>query len=808
MRISYQWLCEYLPVTVEPEKISRILTAVGLEVENMYAYEEYPGGLKGLVIGEVLRVEKHPNADKLYITNVNTGEETPRQIVCGAPNVAAGQKVIVALPGTTIYPVKGEPLTIKNAKIRGVESFGMICAEDEIGMGTSHDGIMVLPDEAPAGMPASEYFKPYSDIIFEVAVTPNRMEAMSHLGIAREICAYLSHHEKESLGPKNPLHAPFHADGNDTSFSVHIENTKACLRYCGILITGVTIQDSPDWLQKKLKAVGLRPINNVVDITNYILYETGQPLHAFDAGKISGKKIIVKNLPAGTVFTTLDDKPRTLHEDDLMICDEKEGLCMAGVFGGKDSGVTFSTTQVFLESACFDAVTIRKTSFRHGLRTDSAMRFEKGADVSATLPVLKRAAIMIKEICGGRIASQPIDVYPHPVPKKEVYLKWHFLKKLSGKNYHPDAVKNILERLEYDIIKETVDDLVVAVPFHKPDVTLPADIVEEIVRIDGLDHIEIPETVTMTPAVSEETDSDAYREKTANWLSAQGFFEIITNSIVQSAWYDEEEQQNMVKMLNSLNAELNILRNRLLESILQVVVHNLNHKNNHLRLYEFGKAYYKTAQGQYAEEEQLGLAVTGLIRQQQWKHKSEPADIYYLKGILESLFAINGVKAEEASVTEHSRLASCICYQLQGQVLAGAGEVKKTVLEKFDIKQPVYYAWVRWPLLMQQAVRQHIKAAELPRFPSVQRDLSFLVPKEIAWKKIDEVIRRQALQKLTHWHLFDLFEGEKIGAGKKSVAVNFTFRDEQKTLTDKEIDGWMETLMKALQTELNAEIRK
>jgi phenylalanyl-tRNA synthetase beta chain len=482
MTISYNWLSEYLPASIEPERLSRILTSVGLEVERFEKYEEVKGGMKGLVIGEVLSTEKHPNADKLTLTKVNIGNGEPLQIVCGAPNVEAGQKVIVAPVGATIYPTTGEPLTMKVAKIRNIDSYGMICAEDEIGLGTSHDGIMVLPADIAAGIKASAYFKPYTDYVYEIGLTPNRMDAMSHWGVARDVCAYLSHHDKKSYKPKLPAVNGFKNDNNSLKIEVTVENNIACPRYSAISIANVTIKESPQWLQKKLKSIGQRPINNIVDITNYIQHETGQPLHAFDAGRIKGKKVIIKNLPEGSKFITLDEKERKLSAEDLMICDSEGGICIAGVFGGLHSGVTTTTKNIFLESAHFDGVSIRKTSFRHGLRTDAASRFEKGTDISATVNVMKRAALMIKEICGGEIASGVIDIYPAPKEKTQVTLKYHYLKKLSGKNYHPDSVKNILTTLGFEIAREGIDDLTIAVPYHKPDISLPADIVEEILN--------------------------------------------------------------------------------------------------------------------------------------------------------------------------------------------------------------------------------------------------------------------------------------------------------------------------------------
>jgi len=808
MTISYKWLSEYLPVTVEPERLSRILTSIGLEVESMDNYEEVKGGLKGLFIGEVLTTEKHPNADKLTLTTVNIGTGEPLQIVCGAPNVAAGQKVVVATVGTTIYPASGDPLTMKVAKIRSVESHGMICAEDEIGLGSSHAGIMVLPADVKVGTLASEYFEPYDDIIYEIGLTPNRMDAMSHWGVARDVCAYLSHHDKKDIKPKLPYSNGFKADNNSLVIDVKVENETACPRYSAVSISKVTVKESPKWLQQKLKAIGLRPINNIVDITNYIQHETGQPLHAFDADAITGKKVIVKNLPEGTAFITLDEKERKLSAEDLMICDEKEGMCIAGVFGGIHSGVSESTTSIFLESAFFDGVTIRKTSFRHGLRTDAASRFEKGTDISATVNVLKRAALMIKEIAGGEIASEIIDIYPNQKAKAEVAIKYHFLKKLSGKNYHPDAVKNILGSLGFEILKEGIDELRVAVPYHKPDISLPADLVEEVLRIDGLDNVEIPEAITITPSVEENYATETYREKTANYLVGLGFNEIMTNSITNAAYFSEEELEQMVKMMNSLSAELNILRNSLFETALEVVAHNLNHRNSSLRLFEFGKAYSTSGSGKYAEEEKLCIVITGNTQDDSWKQKVKQADLYFLKGVVIAVLQSLGIKADSIEIVTVPKLDNHFVFKLNGQIIAGAGEVAKKVLAKFDIKQPVFFTGLNWSLLAGLAAQQKAAVKEIPRFPAVQRDVAMIVPKQLAYEEVEKTVQKIKLNKLQEVKLFDIFESEKLGADKKSLAVNFTFLDEEKTLTDKEIDGWMSKIMTALEKELQAEIRK
>jgi len=808
MTISYKWLSEYLPVKVEPERLSRILTSIGLEVESMEKYEEAKGGLKGLVIGEVLSTEKHPNADKLTLTKVSIGNGEPLQIVCGAPNVEAGQKVVVAPVGTTIYPAAGEPLTMKVAKIRSVESYGMICAEDEIGLGTSHEGILVLSKDARVGSTAVEYFKPYEDWIYEIGLTPNRMDAMSHWGVARDVCAYLSHHDKKGIKPKLPNSNGFKTDNNSLAIQVRIENETACPRYSGISIGNVAIKESPKWLQQRLKAIGLRPINNIVDITNFIQHETGQPLHAFDADAIAGKKVIAKNLPEGTKFVTLDEKERKLSKEDLMICNEKEGMCIAGVFGGLDSGVTEQTKNIFLESACFDAVSIRKTSFRHGLRTDAASRFEKGTDISATVNVLKRAALMIKEICGGEIASDVIDIYPEPKEKVQVAIKYHYLKKLSGKNYHPDSVKDILVSLGFEIVKEGIDELRVAVPYHKPDISLPADLVEEILRIDGLDNVAIPDAITITPAVEDNYALEVYKEKIANYLVGLGFYEIMTNSITNSAYFSEEELTSAVKMLNNLSAELNILRPSMLETGLEAIAHNLNRKNNDLRFFEFGKTYSTSGSGKYNEPGHLCLYLTGKNLEEGWRSKSSATDFYVLKGIVVKVLQLLGLSIESFDLLQHLKFETGLQAKLKGEIILQAGIVSKKTLARFDIKQPVFFADLNWDLLSQFAAASKPAIKQIPKFPAVQRDLAIIVPKQLEYGEIEKAVQKVKLNKLQGIKLFDIFESEKLGAGKKSMAVNFTFLDEEKTLTDQEIDDWMNKIMSTLEKDLQAEIRK
>jgi phenylalanyl-tRNA synthetase beta chain len=804
MTISYNWLSEYLPEQVEPEKLSKILTAIGLEVESMEAFEEIKGGLQGLVIGEVMECEKHPDADKLSLTKVNIGADELLQIVCGAPNVAIGQKVVVATIGATIYPSTGEPLTMKKAKIRGSESHGMICAEDEIGMGYGHAGILILPTDVKVGTTAAEYFGTYQDIIFEIGLTPNRMDAMCHVGVAKDVCAYLSHHNKKDTLVRSPFKNSFKVEHQGLQFEVVVENTDACQRYAGVSIQGVTIAESPKWLQQKLKAIGVKSINNIVDITNYILHETGQPLHAFDADVIEGKKVIIKNLPEGTPFISLDEKERKLSGNDLMICDSNETpMCIGGVFGGLNSGVKPTTKNIFLESAWFNPISIRKSSLHHGLRTDAATRFEKGVDISNTLNVLKRAAMLIKEIAGGEIASDTIDVYPTPKEKTEVALKYHYLKKLSGKNYHGDTVKDILSSLGFEIIKEGMDELWVKVPFSKPDISIPADLVEEIMRIDGLDNVEIPQYITIAPAIETLAHQHKYQEKVSNYLVGLGFNEIFTNSITNSAYFDDVTLQTTVKMMNNLSAELDVLRPSMLQTGLQTIAHNINRKNTNICFYEFGKTYSTTEVGKYAEANHLCLYITGNKTLDSWNTKATKTDIYFAKGVAQQILSITGLSINEVVIENNT-----ILLKKGNDIIAEVKEVEKTDTAKMDIKQAVFYADINWDRLIQLTKKQQLMYAEIAKYPAVQRDLAVVVDKALTYQQIEKATYATKINKLKSINLFDVFESEKLGAGKKSMAVSFTFLDEEKTLTDKEIDGMMSKIISSYEKELGAEIRK
>lgn len=807
MTISYNWLSEYLPVRVEPERLSEILTSIGLEVESMKRYESVLGGLRGVVVGEIVACEKHPNADKLKVTKVSTGDATPLQIVCGAPNAAVGQKVLVAPVGTTIYPLNGHPLTMKVATIRNVESHGMICAEDELGIGNNHDGIIVLPDKLQAGTPAAEYFKPYEDIIYEIGLTPNRMDAMSHLGVAKDICAYLTHHDKHPLNANIPFNRAFYPDHTGLTIDVSIENRDACQRYAGVSITGVTVQGSPKWLSDRLQAIGLRPVNNIVDITNYVLHETGQPLHAFDADTLTGRKLIVKKLPEGTSFVTLDEKERKLSSGDLMICNAEEAVCIAGVFGGVGSGVKDTTSNVFLESAWFNPADIRRTSFRHNLRTDAATRFEKGVDISNTVNVLKRAALLIKEIAGGEIASAITDSYPAPKPKTEVVLNLAYLKKLSGKDYSMSAVKNILEALGFETVEEGMETIRLKVPYSKPDILLPADIAEEILRIDGYDNIAIPSAITITPSI-EIHHKARLKEKISSYLAGLGFNEILTNSITNSAYFSNEVLSTAVKMINSLSADLNIMRPSMIESGLQAVSYNLNRRNTNLQLFEFGKTYAGKAIGNCEERNHLCLYVSGNRSNDAWKGKGAVADFYFLKGVVNAILQLLGIPLSDYIQIQTDYFDYGLKLILNDTPALELGRIEQNVLKKFDIRQPVFVADFSWDVLMQTISGVNIKFAELPKQLPVHRDLAIIVPKDLTYDTIEKTVHRTKLQKLKSMQLFDIFESDKLGAGKKSMAISFTFLDEEKTLNDQEIDGMMKRIMMSFENELKAEIRK
>ncbi|MEJ7828237.1 MAG: phenylalanine--tRNA ligase subunit beta [Segetibacter sp.] len=808
MTVSYNWLSDYLPDIIAPEKLSTILTSIGLEVESLEKFESIKGLLQGVLIGEVIECLPHPNADKLKLTKVNIGDAAPLQIVCGAPNVATGQKVLVATIGTTIYPTSGEPLTMKAAKIRGEESQGMICAEDEIGLGNRHAGILVLPADVTVGTPASSYFKPYNDWVYEIGLTPNRMDAMSHFGVAKDVCAYLSHHNKSKADPISPFNTNFTTDNNSLPIKVIIENTDACERYAGVSLTNVTVKESPEWLKNKLISIGQRPINNIVDITNFIVHETGQPLHAFNADAITGNTIIVKNVNQNDVFVTLDGKERKLDSTDLMICNTQEGMCIAGVSGGLESGVKEGTKNIFLESAWFSPASIRRTSFRHGLRTEAAARFEKGVDISNVVNVLQRAAALIKEVSGGEISSEIVDVYPNPKEKTQVVLKYNYLKKLSGKLYHSEAINRILTSLGFEIINQGSGEITVAVPFSKPDISLPADIVEEILRIDGLDNVEFPGSMTVTPSADENVLKETLREKIAGYLTGQGFHEIVTNSITNSQYYNEDELRSSVKMINNLSAELDVMRPSMIETGLEIISYNINRKNRDLQLFEFGKTYRVSGIENYEENEHLSFYITGQNSSDSWKSKSADNDFYRAKGLAKAILQLCGLELSALAQVQENNFSIGTTASVANKRLVTVAEISSDKLKAFDIKQPVFFVDIDWLFLLQLAAGKTITYKEVSKFPPVQRDLALVVNKNITFNTVENTIQQLRLNKLQEVQLFDIFESEKLGADKKSLAISFTFMDEEKTLTDKEIDNMINRIVESFENELSADIRK
>jgi phenylalanyl-tRNA synthetase beta chain len=802
MRISYNWLSEYLPETIEPQALSEILTSIGLEVESLEPFESMKGGLKGVVIGKVLTCEQHPNADKLKKTTVDVGLNEPLKIVCGANNVAAGQTVAVATIGATIYPTHGEPMTMKAAKIRGEESQGMICAEDELGFGEDHAGIMILPDSLKAGSPAAEYFQAYNDFVYEIGLTPNRMDAMSHYGVARDICAYLSHHNKMDVSPRPIFNTDLQIKDESCKIEVKIENEDACQRYAGVSISGVEVKESPDWLKNKIKAIGQRPINNIVDITNYILHETGQPLHAFDADKIEGKKIIVKNLSDGTSFVTLDEKERKLRSEDLMICSETSPMCIAGVFGGAHSGVTETTKNIFLESAWFHPISIRRTSLAHGLRTEAATRFEKGVDISNSVNVLKRAAQLIAEVSGGYISSQIVDVYPSPKQKTKVAVQYDYVRKLSGKEYSNADIKNILQKLGFIFSNEANESFEVEVPYSKTDISIPADIVEEIIRIDGLNNIEIPATISFNPVINQSSFKEQLKNKIANYLTGAGFTEILTNSITNSAYYNDETLGSTVKMINSLTSELDVMKSSMLETGLEVIAYNLNRRNDQLRLFEFGKTYSTKGVGRYKETEHFSAYISGEDVSKTWSREPKEASAFQLKGLVNTMAKIGGIQNLRINSSDNEITIAATTHNI-GVIK----QVDNKTLDAFGIRNPVFYLDINFESWVSLAEKNKIQYKEVSKFPVVQRDLAFVIDRETNFGKVEEVISATKINKMKSYRLFDIYEGKQLG-NKKSMAVNFSFADEEKTLTDKEIDGFMNKLMTAFERQLSAEIRK
>lgn len=801
MTISYQWLQQYLPLSVSVEELSHILTSIGLEVEGEERIDTIKGGLEGLVIGEVLTCSKHPNADKLSVTTVSLGNDEPVQIVCGAPNVAAGQRVVVAPVGTTVHPTSGEPFLIKKAKIRGEESCGMICAEDEIGLGNSHAGIMILPADAPIGQLARVYFNiPEADKAIHIGLTPNRSDANSHLGVARDVCAYLAHHRGGTFQPVVPqVSVNFAAT---SSINVNIIAANACPRYAGLSISGVKVAPSPEWLQQRLNTIGVRSINNIVDVTNYVLHEYGQPLHAFDAHKIAGNTIMVMHLDEGTHFIGLDEKERKLRASDLMICDANGPIAMAGVFGGNNSGITESTTEVFLESAYFDPMTVRKTSMHHGLRTDAATHFEKGVDINNVLPAMLRAASLIMEVAGGSVSSQVTDVYPVSVEQRNITTNYSYIHSITGKEYGAPAINNILAALGFGIVHATEQQLTVTVPTNKSDVFQPADLAEEVLRIDGLDNVAIPAKLNMSLTKPMPNDRQQ-RERVAQLLCSQGLNEIVTNSIVNSSYYTD--RTDLVRMINSLSSELDVMRPSMLESGLEVLQYNYNRKNQDLVLFEFGNVY-TLSNGAYQQQSQLALWATGNVLTENWQKKTQKADVFYMKGLVNSLIKAAGIGGVSISYSDNAN--SDIEWKWRNQQLCMLRKVDAERLKRFDIKQDVYFAEVSWGLWLQALAAVKVKYSEVAKYPAVSRDLALVLDSTVAYQQVQEVTDKLKLQELSSYGLFDVFESEKLGAGKKSYALNFTFQLQDRTLTDSETDQLMKKLADAYKSKLNAQIRE
>jgi len=808
LKISYNWLKTYLDFNLVPQDLAEILTNTGLEVESVEVFESVPGGLVGVVIGEIVECAKHPDADKLNVTKVNIGTGELLKIVCGAPNCRVGLKSPIALVGTTLYPSSGEKMQIKKAKIRGVESFGMICADDELGLGSSHAGIMELDANIKVGTLASEYFKVEKDHVIEIGLTPNRSDAFSHIGVARDLSAALSAVYKIDLPLKKPISdfAPPPATSHQTT--VLVEDSAVCPRYSGINISKVKVAESPDWLKNRLKAIGIRAINNVVDITNFVLHEYGQPLHAFDADKIKGGKVIVKKLPEGTLFKALDGTDRKLSADDLMICDAEGGMCIAGVFGGLESGVTDSTTNVFLESAYFDAISVRKTAARHNLRTDAAMHFEKTTDINITVEALKRAASLICEICGGEISSDIIDVYPNPVKGFPVTTSLTRINKLSGAEIPSTTVKNILSKLEIVITEDKGDTLQLLVPTFKADVKREADILEEILRIYGYNTIPMPKTLHSSLSFSPGIDNVKMENIAANLLTGAGFHEIMTNSVSQSKFeQDEELKKQQIMLLNSQTAELDSLRTSMIYSGLEVIAYNQNRKNADLRLYEIGKTYHKADSG-YIQKQHLTLFLTGADAEDNWLEKGKKYSFYHLKSYVDNLLIRFGIHQHTSSVVESLPFIFAGRLSVEDRELATFGQIDKSILKTFDIRQDVFYADIDWDYLTERSQFTQIQFQQLPKFPSVRRDLALVVDSALNFEQIEKIARMEGRKLLQGVSLFDVYKGDKIEQGKKSYAVSFTFLDPEKTLTDQDIDKVMSKLMKKLESELGAVVRK
>ncbi|MDB4207132.1 phenylalanine--tRNA ligase subunit beta [Flavobacteriaceae bacterium] len=808
MKISYNWLKQFLQVDWEENKTSELLTDLGLEVEGIETKESIKGSLEGILVGEVLTCVQHPNADRLKITTVDLGTGDPVQIVCGAPNVAAGQKVPVATIGTTLYDDKGVGFKIKKGKIRGEESHGMICAEDELGLGTSHDGILILNKKLKVGTPAAEVFNIETDQIFEIGLTPNRADAMSHYGVARDFRAGLIQHGI-NLELITPSVSDFHVEQRRLRIDVEVENKDLAPRYCGISIVDIEVKDSPEWIQNRLKSIGITPKNNIVDITNYVLHELGQPLHAFDASKIKGNKVIVKTLAQGTKFTTLDEVERELHSEDIMICDaESNPLCIAGVFGGINSGVSEKTTSIFLESAYFNPVSIRKTAKRHALNTDASFRFERGIDINFTEYALKRAALLIEEYAGGKVASDVMDFYPEKIEDFQVFLSYESAFRLIGQEIDKETIKNILASLEIKISSETEGGLGLTIPSYRVDVQREADIIEEILRVYGYNNIKFSHK--LNTSISFNSNKDVSLENiVANQLTTVGFNETMANSLTKeeySSFSENLKSEFNVTMLNPLSNDLKVMRQSLLFSGLESISYNLNRKNNSLKLYEFGKTYHKYEKG-YQEDKHLTIFVSGARTKDTWTSLTQNSDFFYLKGIVMSILERIGVTNIKTSPVKSDVFSEGIVLSLGKNKLVEFGVIKKKILKEFGIKQEVLFADFDWTSILSISGKKKIKVSMLPKFPSVKRDLALLLDQKITFKEIYDLAFQSERNLLKDVGLFDVYQGDKLPEGKKSYAVSFVLQDNNKTLEDRQIDKIMQKLQQSFEKNLGAVLR-
>jgi phenylalanyl-tRNA synthetase beta chain len=811
MKISFNWLRQYIDGSFSAAEAAALLTAGGLEVEHTERFESLKGGLEGLVVGEVRTREKHPGADRLNVTTVDIGRPALLQIVCGAANVAAGQKVVVATDGAKLYPVAGEPFVIKKSKIRGEASEGMICAEDEIGLGTSHDGILVLDPATPVGMPAKDYFKIETDEVFEVGLTPNRADAASHLGVARDLVSLLRHAgEPRAAALKLPAVEAFPVGVSGTPVTVSVEDPAACPRYSSVCISGITVKESPAWIINRLQAIGLRPINNIVDITNYILHELGQPLHAFDADKIKGSQVIVKKCAAGTKFTTLDGVERSLSGEELMICNAQEPMCIAGVFGGAGSGVTGQTTSVFLESAWFNAVSIRKASRHHGLKTDASFRFERGTDPDITVFALKRAALLICELAGGKISSEITDLYPVPAQAFKVPFAFSSCDRLIGKKIDHDSIRSILRSLDIQIESDSNDTLLLAVPPRKVDVSRECDVVEEVLRIYGYNNVEIPPHVHSSLSYTPRPDKVRMERIVADMLSSGGFSEIVCNSLTKGSYYTGNaafDAGHSVELLNPLSSDLNVMRQSMLYGGLEVIAYNQNHRQADLKLYEFGKTYIRSEKG-FHETVNLSLFVSGRKMPESWNTANDTAGFYYLKACVSGILLRLGLSISSVAEVSDELFSASLVIECNKRKVAQLGILRKTTVKQADASGEVLYANLNWDQVLAALPKKDIQYADIPKFPAVRRDLALVLDRKVRFSEVEQLAYQYEKAMLKGVTLFDVYEGEKLGADKKSYAVSFVLQDESATLTDKQIEKIMEKLIKAYTEKLGASIRQ